>query len=141
MEIFRLISMTDFVLEQYRLADMKVLSYGEAYDRILRYAEFLERPLNLGMFVPCDKKMNVLKNPDKSTQLAFIGDRQEYKQAKERILFEGWHYISKWYGTHVIAKDNEGKNQICIGDYSNIEKLMEDRYLTLTPTAIKQIGL
>lgn len=63
-----LISMTDFVLEQK----------GDN----LKYAQFLKQPLNLGMFVPCvdNEVFNYSKH----------GNENEYQQAKERVLFEGY---------------------------------------------------
>ena len=49
----KLISMVNFVLQQ-DITDIK------QRDSIVKYANFLKQPLNLGMFVPCDEEDKVL---------------------------------------------------------------------------------
>lgn len=101
-----LISMVDFVLEESTnkyvaknfsgftdIANNKKLSY----ENILRYAKFLKQHLELWMFVPCDEKGNVLEEKSifNTTDEDYIFDSEafdNYKKAKERVLFEGFEF-------------------------------------------------
>lgn len=85
MEAIRLISMTDFVLEQ--MENVMLDGTGVVSARIGNYANFLKRPLKLEMFVPCDENGNVLDPSDvfKSCEKGFL-----YGKAKERVLFKGF---------------------------------------------------
>jgi hypothetical protein len=65
----KLISMTDFVLEQN---NFKVFRNQQ----ILNYANFLKQPLELWMFVPCDENGDVLEEP-----------KTKWKSNEERCLF------------------------------------------------------
>lgn len=81
----KLISMTDFVLEQVRKMESKEL----AYLKIFNYARFLKQPLTLGMFVPCDENGNVLVEPKIRFDGGYdIDEVKIYQQAKGRVLFE-----------------------------------------------------
>jgi hypothetical protein len=101
-----LISMTDFVLEQYKT---KSISSATFYS-IVAYANFLKQPLELWMFVSCDDEGNILEIPDLNSMKYDINisevetdtdyqlydnDILEYQQAKERCLFDGWEYNSE----------------------------------------------
>ena len=58
--------MTDFVLEQNEKIKKEkygIESYYSTMQVSINYANFLKQPLNLGMFVPCDKIGNVLEEP------------------------------------------------------------------------------
>lgn len=126
METFRLISMTDFVLNQ-DITDIK------QRDSIVKYANFLKQPLKLEMFFPCDEDGNILNNPFASDKDA--GSEKEFKQiqynnSKEKVLFENIPIAqAKWL----------------VNTFSTIESL-SDIINTITPiylteSAIKQIGL
>jgi DNA-directed RNA polymerase delta subunit len=56
----KLISMTDFVLEQNK---EPYFYYDSLWNKVIAYANFLKQPLTLGMFVPCDSNGNVVKKP------------------------------------------------------------------------------
>ena len=92
----KLISMTDFVLEQ-NSTDLKPLmatnwtkEFELRFKKIVDYANFLKKPLTLGMFVPCDDDGNVLELEKK---MISIDDEQEmkkynaYHNAKSKVLF------------------------------------------------------
>lgn len=147
----KLISMTDFVLE--RLKDEIIGSYNEkiialatCVVRMENYANFLKKPLELWMFVPCDEEGNVLEEP--YNYINFINGVElnenlekyceKYQQAKERVLFEGFEY-QKQGGEYLVKFDNKP-----VWVNWNNSKTIEDLiYLKpkLTPTAIKKIGL
>lgn len=145
----KLISMTDFVLEQsQKIEDLHDnLCCAIAYNKIENYANFLKQPLELGMFVPCDEdgnlfsefQLEILNSNDEVYEL-----RKVFQQAKERCLFEGFKLDTKYLwlknSLFMICDDfNESFKK-----YGIIEDLL-NKYLTkdieLTQTAIKQIGL
>jgi hypothetical protein len=84
----KLISMTDFVLEQSKKS-IKTFRFCNCE----KYANFLKQTLELWMFVPCDEDGNVLDE-----QMIFASDDKDYifeskqfdkyQQAKERCLFD-----------------------------------------------------
>lgn len=125
---FRLISMTDFVLEQGKTVENQISN--EAWiDVILGYATFLKQPLTLGMFVPTDEDGIVLEEP-----IYTIGGVEQYaenyQQAKERVLFES---VSLQHAKWLIDTFT------LIEDITSIQSSMTPIYLT--PQALKQIGI
>lgn len=140
---FKLISMTDFVLEK-----------KASHTQIIRYAQFLKQPLSLGMFVPCDDEGNILKEPvddsdrgrceyDLLKKLTFKENSEKYQQAKDRILFEGYTYCHDEEYLKFINDELE-----FMYDPDELESwVMEDfvdceeESLVLTEAALKQIGL
>ena len=123
----KLISMTDFVLEQY---EQCISSTGRTYN----YAMFLKQPLELWMFIPCDEEGNVLEEKSifNTTDEDYIfnsDDFDKYQQAKERCLFEGFEFIES------LKLINCNLNE-----FKKIEDLVKYD-LQLTKTAIKQLGL
>ena len=148
----KLISMTDFVIDRFneRNEDYDILVYN--------YANFLKKPLELWMFVPCDENGNVLEEPEslkgfyETDNEGMIQEcilQQKFQQAKERCLFEGLEInlftngrirfynkekeLSKMYS---IVFDKNG----IIENKTDIESICKYP-ITLTQTAIKQIGL
>src|SRR3989304_5284437 len=96
----KLISMTDFVLEQY---EQCISSTGRTYN----YAMFLKQPLELWMFIPCDEDGNVLVN-DNITEYdreMYFEEEQKYQQEKERCLFEGNFTTMKIKDYYIIYLD------------------------------------
>ena len=102
-----LISCEDYVLEEVKDYQRKdtlqgmadVIAEGAVMDRVSKYARLLKQPLTLGMFVPCDLEGNVLSEPQLHTnQIGFDtweedynpDDIKQYKQAKDRVVFEGF---------------------------------------------------
>ena len=92
----KLISMTDFVLEQCENNKSCVQFENLCYN----YANFLKQPLKLEMFVPCDGLGNILKENEKITcQYDF-----EVEQfSKENILFKGFSLLAM---TKTIDEEN-----------------------------------
>jgi len=149
-----LISMTDFVLEQEREFDRARAGFNEFTNNVCNYAKFLKQPLELWMFVPCklvDGVWVVLAHPNfikgKRNALFFNNKMDEYQQAKERCLFEGFEFNFKT--SHIICFSNKVHNirfykngwlTIDAKDIETIEDLIKYN-LQLTQTAQKQIGL
>ena len=117
-----LIGMTEFVLLGWNGNNINI-----------NYAKFISQKLELWMFVPCDEDGNVFE------EWHDIDNRNVlYDEAKERCLFEGFEMIP--YANAVIKE-----NYMIDFDYvenSSIELLLRHEIeFTLTPTALKQIGL
>jgi len=141
MEKNKLISMTDFVLEQSEIVENSgdFLIFKRSFIKIENYANFLKQPLTLGMFVTCDDNGNVLEE-----QMIFASDDKDYifeskqfdkyQQAKERCLFFSQHGNEEMFD-QCLAK-------VFLDEFFNIEQLANEiRNIKLTPTAQKQIGL
>ena len=114
-----LIGMTDFVLQDKSMSGLSITNY----------ANFLKQPLELWMFVPCDNDGNVLEEPcfDGENDQYFASAFEQFQQAKERCLFEGWDL-------------EDVKETLSCGNHKTIEDLV--KYSPeLTLTAQKQIGL
>ena len=124
--------MTDFVLKQ--MNEVMLDRTGAVCARLGNYAQFLKQPLKLGMFLPCGDMGNVLSDPG----LIPSYELEQYRKAKERVLFSGFDIISIEDNCLYIHTD---ECSFCVlfkdesvDDYVN-------HGLTLTPTALKQIGL
>ncbi len=157
-----LMPMTDFVLQQHKESETN----GQYIRTTFKYANFLKRPLTLGMFVPCDLEGNVLKNPNNQPNTSFTSEKHyengqietfydedyfnecliEYQQAKERVLFkleEGFdaeEILIELYSCIADTKEEE----LCTEDISRftIEDLINIWHecdIELTESAIKQI--
>jgi len=140
----KLISMTDFVLEQ---AKENGIDSHETALNSYNYANFLKQPLELWMFVPCDEDGNVLAEPPKNVDINNVDWQIEYQQAKERCLFEGVELDFKT--SHIICLSNKVHNirfykngwmTIDAKDIDTIEDLIKYN-LQLTQTSQKQIEL
>jgi hypothetical protein len=147
----KLISMTDFVLCE----DVIFKEKRKFKDLVLNYANFLKQLLELWMFVPCDEDGNVLEEPkweNEETDYEIQILVQEYQQAKEKCLFEGFEVIR----TFNLEKENpcyvvsNGEKEVTfhIGLYNFSEGVMFAKTIEdLTPispqlsqTAIKQLN-
>ena len=94
----QLIGMVDYVLEhEIKEWDKSKRTGNQVAVNCEKYAHFLNQPLTLGMFVPCDEDGNVLEEPEKwSESWSFekkskVSKKNEnYIKAKERVIFEGF---------------------------------------------------
>jgi hypothetical protein len=132
-------SMTDFTLEQCKLFSTHQIESLKCIERINNYASFLKQPLTLGMFVPFDFEGNPLKEPrdlkryndmflrNEQVQSDWMAECLFYERAKECVLFE----------VNMTPKQIEA--HLC--HYPTIVDMQVDFDITLTESAIKQIGL
>ena len=116
MEERKLISMVEYVkfLEYPRTiqeAESEMLLADNFYRKVPYYANFLKQPLTIGMFVPCGEDGKVLREPkaedwsgkwhkedlryyweedDQYEFDAFAEKTKQYKQAQDRVIFEGF---------------------------------------------------
>lgn len=130
----KLITMTDFVLEQRKIYEG---DFEDLSDLYFRYAKFLKQSLELWMFVPCDNEGNVLEKPNEnyfksepfcSTGLCkpYFEAMDKFQQEKERCLFKG---LDLGVANHHIRQERK------------VEYLANFGILELTKTSIKQLGL
>ena len=161
----KLIPMTDFVLQ----FDKPVLYFEDRSDflncqvdymgKVMYYAQFLKQTLNLGMFVPCDENGNpiILDTEHKECPISWsIDEIEKYKQAKEKVLFEGFDLnqkdLSKLENIFCLTKEYFQitfftKEKGCFIDNLKTNKTYEIKTiedlieydLQLTENAIKQI--
>ena len=124
----KLISMTDFVLEQEQPTYLDKEEFEDVFYKIHNYANFLKKPLELGMFVPCDENGDILRD-------GVNWNKKFYQKAQERVLFEGFKVKGDfWLSNGELYIDEE----FC--ENKTIEDLI-DFDVTLTLTALKQLGL
>lgn len=147
----KLLPMSDFVLEiakQRKENEEHGWDYTSSdFNRVLNYAQFLKQPLTLGMFVPCDEDGNVLEEPKEDDlnmswfeKTELYNKEKEYDKAKEKVLFDGFEYVSETKETWLFKIN--GNFPRIIGKKLTIEslKMFKDQ-IQLTITSIKQIGL
>lgn len=109
----KLISMTDFVLEQEKHRHRQPITESKltSYDKIVKYANFLKQPLKLEMFVPCDEDGNVLEedlfknNPNISTLKPY--ERVVLEKAEENVLFDGFFNTGDYITNGDLQIDDE----------------------------------
>ena len=155
----KLITLSQFVLEkdeQIRKGESDVYDFTMS---VTDYALFLQRPLELGMFVPCDEYGFVLEEPiiGQSGNEQYEGCTwDEYHRALEKTIFKGF-YVKEYEEPKdnvlgVIKNDNNRYIGILLenGDgfwelnEGNKDNLIENSYLLnteLTPTALEESRL
>lgn len=148
----KLQSMTAFVMNQKAPA---LLQEYVAFKKVTAYANLLSQPVNLGMFIPCDEEGSVLVDPELTMRqrngdiyyTATDEDFDKFQQAEERVLFEGGleknrRSMIDFYRTGVtnVFIEGVGGKYVPVDSIKTIEDLITCN-LTLTPSAIKQLGL
>jgi hypothetical protein len=178
--ITKLISTTDFVIRAMQSPDYvdengerpykesaiikNGVSLSDCFRITYNYANFLKQPLKLGMFVPCDENDVPLDEPKNYDLWCKYGDFTQYgksltdickpyKEAQDRVLFDGFEVIGQSEGFCEIELKNGDFWMTFVGgeikvtnqfnqEYSVhiIEDLIQEN-LTLTASAIKQFEL
>ena len=118
----KLVSMIDFVqwikFEPPKTDEDHSNHFGYKFGMVCKYANFLNQPLNLGMFVPAievDGKWEVLEEP-KNFEATMKGNYftsskselfllQQYQKAKENVLFEGFE-LNIFKSANVLRNEN-----------------------------------
>lgn len=139
----KLISMTDYILSYEYLKNKPIgMQRDDKLTKIERYANFLKTPLELGMFVPCDEDGNVLEYIEWLENEELTKERilyeNEYNQAKERVIFEGFQ-ICICNGELSVRTKNTLPILKSEMENMTIEELTKSG-LTLTQNAIKKYG-
>lgn len=138
----KLISMTDFVLEQHEQC------ISSTTDNV-KYANFLKQPLKLEMFVPCDEDGNVLEEPScmyiyKTQFFECTADEtyrcRKYLEAKKKILFKDCTAYKPMLKSDYYIVEFNNIRMWLTNTNRNIEYLIQCD-IQLTESAIKQLGL
>ena len=110
------------------------------------FDNFLEKPLKLGYFIPCDEEGDILEEPTNyekrllNMMTEYNDEVYTYYQAKAKVLFEGFEYDKEnnWVTYNEFARFFVSELQN--GKVEDLFKLIKDE-ITLTETAKKEIGL
>jgi len=127
----KLVSMINFV---YSLDDNSHTVLGDAFKYCLvrEYANFLNQPLNLGMFVPAievNGKWEVLEEPTENEKNEFGGafstieeqaelysKMKKFQQAKDRVLFEGFEVEVGIVVDYATFNHSRGRTKIMLNN-------------------------
>jgi len=86
----KLVSMTNFVLQEYEKRNAYYNQNDKVLSKIKKYAEFLKQPISIWQFIPCDLEGNILEKPynydDKIIWLE--GENRVYQEAEYRVIFK-----------------------------------------------------
>jgi len=149
----KLVSMTDFVLAIDNV-EPKAVNFSsitdirnyqlQSYGKIVNHANFLKQPLKLGMFVPCDENDVPLKKPFcQPIQCENCDCLNDWEQAKDRVLFEGFELVKEHENAWTFRKEGLDYEFNIFKDCT-IEELQQNFLgdeITLTASAIKQFEL
>lgn len=133
----KLIPMTDFVLELEKTFGTEDSPGFKGYaSQTTKYAKFLKKEFNMGMFIPCDENGKILTEPP----LIPSFELEQYRKAKDRVLFKNF---IKFGEKHVKLLNKEQLLTIGIGFKNGIYKTIEDLannfpIIELTDSATKQ---
>jgi hypothetical protein len=142
----KLISCTEFVLK--KSIELKFNDDCEFAYLVRRYAKFLQLPLTLSMFIPCNENGEVLEEPtmEKISKMPLTSEgwdsifwrlKKEYQQAQQNVIFEGCKFVKEYEYVWVIK--HNGNTYTFLKD-STIEDLI-DLNLTITENAINKFKL
>lgn len=151
----KLISMVDFVLSKSNLWVKDESKYSDLnfIKSVCRYAEFLSLPLKLGFFIPCDENGVPIVEPNSDNYISneyptgengkYWSDLEQYQQARDRVLFEGFELVKEYENAWTFRKDGLDYEFNIFKDCT-IEELQQNFLgdeITLTASAIKQFEL
>ena len=119
--MFRLLDLvlvSDYVINMMGIAriapegvDIRDMTLADLY----KYAKFVQTPLKLGLFIPCDTDGNILTEPDGFGFWWQDKDKNKYPnwlechlylEAKKRVVFSGW-YVKEIYFSQDTYESNQ----------------------------------
>lgn len=113
----KLIKMTDYISQKRDIMDKQMSNEDRLtiLQCIFDYSKFLKTPLNLGMFIPCDEKMNILKKPKNKSNLGsektdavkllkYENKLRDYNHALSKVLFKDFY----------LSRDDEDNFKKCV---------------------------
>ena len=125
------------------------LEYLEWYEKTRNnFDEFLEQPLKLERFIPCDDEGDILEEPT-NYEMRLLNMMTEYNdevytyyQAKAKVLFEGIEFRTNGGVNFLTIKEDTFAFHDFNIKFKNLTVEFLVQYnLQLTESAIKQIGL
>jgi len=149
----KLISTNDYVLETSKMGiescslNIHNSIIAIRFERVVNYAKFLNRPFELWMFAPCDKKGVFLEEPamfkllGETEEVLNSVEYKEYKLAKLAVLFEGWEVRRYNHRNEIYLKHKDSSRIINLNQKINIDDLKDKFNLVLNESAIKKLGI
>lgn len=151
----KLVSMCDYTLNVVQTPNINEAICWEQtqqrLDKIYHYSLFLKQPLELWMFVPVGENGNILEEPKRRRDYlefpeSFDGNQEwyelyAYEQAKERCLFDGYEYSGETEYNWILKHNNHFPFFVIKTQKIEYLSNMTAHNITLTQTAIKQLGL
>lgn len=142
MERYYLMSSKDFGKTLNNKNDRDYRFFRDNYDN------FLEQPLKLEMFVPCDEEGDILEEPANyekrllNMMTEYNDEVYTYYQAKVKVLFEGIKFRTNGGVNFLTIKEDT----FAFHDFNIKFKNLTVEYLVqydleLTENAVKQIGI
>ena len=110
------------------------------------FDNFLEKPLKLGYFIPCDEEGDILEEPTNyekrllNMMTEYNDEVYTYYQAKAKVLFEGFEYDGLYIEYKVNNLNRFFKDELRKGTIEDLLIQIDDK-IKLTETAKKEIGL
>ncbi|MFN4026449.1 MAG: hypothetical protein ACK4IZ_03285 [Flavobacterium sp.] len=88
----KLVSMTNFVLQEYEKRNAYYNQDDKVLSKIKKYAEFLKQPISIWQFIPCDLDGNILEKPNNyDDKIIWLeGENRVYQEAEYRVVFPGF---------------------------------------------------
>jgi len=118
-----LITMEQYVINN---ASHTEFTYKELIMEFYNYAKLLQSKSTLSMFVACDDEGNVLEDISKKLYPASMSyaklideEKQQYQQALEKVIFDGWSVYENNNET-IAIEDLEGNNLFFMKTNSSI---------------------
>ncbi len=137
----KLVSMIDFV---FNMRQNKLKDNIRRFWSCEKYANFLNQPLNLSMFVPSievNGKWGELEEPNsiKGKKQAFEWKliKEQYQQAKDKTLFKGFDSV-RYVNEIIIIKHKSYVGKFHIS--CKVDNLIELKFLELTDTGAINCG-
>jgi hypothetical protein len=136
----KLISATKFILDHEDIVEHKF------QDLCLRYAKFLQRKLEMWMFIPCgaDGIPLILSERGEVDEFERCKEQDAYREAEKRVLFKGFKLgYQGMEGRFGWVQNDTGDIKIYSLEYQTetIEDMISRIELELTETAVKELGL
>lgn len=142
MERHYLVSSLEFRKKLKKVSDSEYRRLRDNYD------DFLEQPLKLEMFVPCDEEGDILEEPTNyekrllNMMTEYNDEVYTYYKAKAKVLFEGIEFRKNGGVNFLTIKEDT----FAFFDFNVKFKNLTIEYLIqydlqLTENAVKQIGL
>ena len=110
------------------------------------FDNFLEKPLKLGYFIPCDEEGDILEEPTNyekrllNMMTEYNDEVYTYYQAKAKVLFEGFEYESENEWINYNGFSRFFISELQNGKIEDLHELITEKP-KLTETAKKEIGL
>jgi hypothetical protein len=137
-----LVPMTDFVLQNAYTNEI-VKDFHSVLIKHCKYAEFLNQPLKIEMFIPYDKKEGVLEDITGQGMIPYYLEKvHRFLTAQQKVLFDGFS-VFKRKDYYVLLADDYPRNHEIWVSWNESKTVQDLLYLSpkLTKIALDVLGL